>query len=231
MTYCLGIMTHEGLILASDSRTNAGSDDVSVYPKMHKFVLPGERVFVLLCSGSLSLSQSVITLLGRDFKQELVWQRPRRCTMRRASSASRSRQCRPWTGPRWNATAIATTSTSSSAARFVASRMACTDLSAGQSAFGCGGIALLANRRMQVWPADSRPRRPLCQHFARRSYQIRLNLARFDDAIQCHGWAAHRSGSLHCRRVSRSRAIAGWERTTRICVPFACSGSNPCAGR
>ena len=69
MTYCLGIMTHEGLILASDSRTNAGSDDVSVYPKMHKFVLPGERVFVLLSSGSLSLSQSIITLLDRDFKQ------------------------------------------------------------------------------------------------------------------------------------------------------------------
>jgi putative proteasome-type protease len=69
VTYCLGITTHEGLILASDSRTNAGSDDVSVYPKMHKFVLPGERVFVLLCSGSLSLSQSVTTLLYRDFKQ------------------------------------------------------------------------------------------------------------------------------------------------------------------
>ena len=67
MTYCLGIMTHEGLVLASDSRTNAGSDDVSVYPKMHKFVQPGERVFVLLCSGSLSLSQSVVTLLRRDF--------------------------------------------------------------------------------------------------------------------------------------------------------------------
>jgi putative proteasome-type protease len=71
MTYCLGITTHEGLILASDSRTNAGSDDVSVYPKMHKFVLPGERVFVLLSSGSLSLSQSVITLLQRDFKKGL----------------------------------------------------------------------------------------------------------------------------------------------------------------
>jgi putative proteasome-type protease len=62
-------MTHEGLILASDSRTNAGSDDVNVYPKMHRFVLSGERVFILLCSGSLSLSQSVITLLRRDFNQ------------------------------------------------------------------------------------------------------------------------------------------------------------------
>jgi putative proteasome-type protease len=69
MTYCLGIMTREGLVLASDSRTNAGSDDVSVYSKMHRFELPGERTFVLLSSGSLSLSQSVITLIERDFKQ------------------------------------------------------------------------------------------------------------------------------------------------------------------
>jgi putative proteasome-type protease len=67
VTYCLGIMTHQGLVLASDSRTNAGYDDVNICRKMHKFVVPGERVFVLLCSGSLSLSQSVVTLLNRDF--------------------------------------------------------------------------------------------------------------------------------------------------------------------
>jgi putative proteasome-type protease len=69
MTYCLGIMTHQGLVMASDSRTNAGYDDVDVCRKMHQFVQPGERVFVLLSSGSLSLSQSVLTLLDRDFKQ------------------------------------------------------------------------------------------------------------------------------------------------------------------
>jgi putative proteasome-type protease len=69
MTYCLGITTHDGLVLASDSRTNAGSDDVSVYSKMHQFVLPGQRAFVLLSSGSLSLSQSITTLLRRDFDQ------------------------------------------------------------------------------------------------------------------------------------------------------------------
>jgi len=61
-------MTHQGLVLASDSRTNAGYDDVNVCQKMHQFVQPGERVFILLCSGSLSLSQSVVTLLDRDFK-------------------------------------------------------------------------------------------------------------------------------------------------------------------
>ena len=69
MTYCLGIMTREGLVMASDSRTNAGYDQVNVCRKMHTFVLPGERIFVLLTSGSLSLTQSVITLLQDDFQQ------------------------------------------------------------------------------------------------------------------------------------------------------------------
>jgi putative proteasome-type protease len=67
VTYCLGIATQEGLVLASDSRTNAGFDQVNVCRKMFRFVQPGERVFVILTSGSLSISQSVITLLGDDF--------------------------------------------------------------------------------------------------------------------------------------------------------------------
>jgi putative proteasome-type protease len=67
MTYCLGIMTHQGLVMASDSRTNAGYDQVNVCRKMHLFVRDGERVFVILTGGSLSVTQSVITLLRRDF--------------------------------------------------------------------------------------------------------------------------------------------------------------------
>src|SRR5205085_9903340 len=67
MTYCLGIVTHQGLVLASDSRTNAGYDQVNVCRKMHTFERPGERVFIGLTSGSLSLTQSVVTLLRRDF--------------------------------------------------------------------------------------------------------------------------------------------------------------------
>jgi putative proteasome-type protease len=68
MTYCVGIMTREGLVMASDSRTNASYDQVNVCRKMHTFVDLGERVFVLLTSGSLSCSQSIMTLLGRDFE-------------------------------------------------------------------------------------------------------------------------------------------------------------------
>src|SRR3954464_14046496 len=69
MTYCVGIMTREGLGRASDCRTNASYDQVNVCRKMHTFVDPGERVFILLTSGSLSCSQSILTLLGRDFDQ------------------------------------------------------------------------------------------------------------------------------------------------------------------
>ena len=67
MTYCLGILTKHGLVMASDSRTQAGYDQVNASRKMHTFVQPGERVFVVLTSGSLSCTQSVITLLRRDF--------------------------------------------------------------------------------------------------------------------------------------------------------------------
>jgi putative proteasome-type protease len=69
MTYCLGIVTKYGLVMASDSRTNAGYDQVNTVRKMYTFVQPGERVFVTLASGSLSCTQSVITLLKRDFDQ------------------------------------------------------------------------------------------------------------------------------------------------------------------
>jgi putative proteasome-type protease len=67
MTYCLGIVTKYGLVMASDSRTNAGYDQVNTTRKMHTFVTPGDRVFVLLSSGSLSCTQSIVTLLRREF--------------------------------------------------------------------------------------------------------------------------------------------------------------------
>src|SRR5512145_672783 len=67
MTYCLGIITKHGLVLASDSRTNAGYDQINTCRKMHTFVQDGERVFIVLTSGSLSVTQSIVTLLRRDF--------------------------------------------------------------------------------------------------------------------------------------------------------------------
>lgn len=67
MTYCLGIITNDGLVMTSDSRSNSGYDQVNVCRKLTTFVDPGKRTFILLTSGSLSLSQSIVTLLQRDF--------------------------------------------------------------------------------------------------------------------------------------------------------------------
>ncbi len=67
MSYCLGIKTRDGLVMASDSRTSAGADQVNTCQKMYRFEMPGERAFVILTTGSLSGSQSLITLLRTDF--------------------------------------------------------------------------------------------------------------------------------------------------------------------
>lgn len=69
MTYCVGIKTHQGLVFASDSRSNAGIDQIDTCRKLHRFERPGERIFVVLSSGSLSLTQSVVTLLTTDFER------------------------------------------------------------------------------------------------------------------------------------------------------------------
>ena len=67
MTYCLAIKVNDGLVFASDSRTNAGVDYVSTYSKMHVFGGPGERLMVLIASGNLATTQAVINAIQRDF--------------------------------------------------------------------------------------------------------------------------------------------------------------------
>ena len=63
MTYCVGLLLNEGMVLLSDTRTNAGLDNISVYRKMFFFEDPGERVFVILTAGSLSVTQTTISEL------------------------------------------------------------------------------------------------------------------------------------------------------------------------
>ena len=70
MTYCVGILLDEGVVLASDSRTNAGIDRVSTFRKMFTFEKPGERFFALLTAGNLSLTQGVVSLLGEWLNTE-----------------------------------------------------------------------------------------------------------------------------------------------------------------
>jgi putative proteasome-type protease len=63
MTYCVGIRMSEGLIFASDSRTNAGVDNFATFCKMTVFERKAQRALVLLSSGSLAGTQAVISLL------------------------------------------------------------------------------------------------------------------------------------------------------------------------
>jgi putative proteasome-type protease len=68
MTYCVGISLNKGLVLASDSRTNAGADQVRQHGKMHTFGIEGERQFVLLSAGNLATTQAVITRIRQELR-------------------------------------------------------------------------------------------------------------------------------------------------------------------
>jgi putative proteasome-type protease len=63
MTYCVGVLLNEGVILASDSRTNAGVDNFAKFCKMTVFERPGDRVIVLLSSGNLAGTQAIVSVL------------------------------------------------------------------------------------------------------------------------------------------------------------------------
>ena len=67
MTYCCAIKTTAGMVFLSDSRTNAGVDQISTFRKMLIYERPGDRFMVMLSAGNLSISQSVrIARLSTD---------------------------------------------------------------------------------------------------------------------------------------------------------------------
>lgn len=70
MTYCVAIIVDKGLVFASDSRTNAGVDQISTFSKMHTFLGEGDRFFTLLSAGNLATTQSVVTQLKHDIEKE-----------------------------------------------------------------------------------------------------------------------------------------------------------------
>ena len=65
MTYCIGVLLDTGMIFASDSRTNAGVDNIAKFCKMTVFERPGDRAIVLLSSGNLAGTQAVINVLNQ----------------------------------------------------------------------------------------------------------------------------------------------------------------------
>jgi putative proteasome-type protease len=67
MTYCVGMLVRDGLVMISDTRTNAGIDNIASFRKLHVFEEPGERILALASSGNLSITQSVLSLLNEGF--------------------------------------------------------------------------------------------------------------------------------------------------------------------
>ena len=66
MTYCLAMRTIDGIVLLSDTRTNAGVDNVSTYAKLFVFHPTPERTFVLQSAGNLATTQEVLDRIHRD---------------------------------------------------------------------------------------------------------------------------------------------------------------------
>ena len=77
MTYCVATLLDAGMVFASDSRTNAGMDNIASFRKMTVYEREGERVMVLLSSGNLSITQETINSLERNAHavdgRETIW--------------------------------------------------------------------------------------------------------------------------------------------------------------
>lgn len=70
MTYCVALNLKDGLVLASDTRTNAGVDQISIYKKIFKYQTKGERVIFIQCSGNLATTQAVIEHINSNINTD-----------------------------------------------------------------------------------------------------------------------------------------------------------------
>ncbi len=68
MTYCVGMVLDKGLVLMSDTRTNSGVDNISVFRKMFHWTVPGERLIAMMTAGNLASTQAVISRLEERTK-------------------------------------------------------------------------------------------------------------------------------------------------------------------
>ncbi len=68
MTYCVGLRIDSGLVFMSDTRTNAGIDNISTFRKMHIWEKTGDRVIVMMSAGNLATTQAVVSLLDERSK-------------------------------------------------------------------------------------------------------------------------------------------------------------------
>ena len=201
MTYCIGILLNEGLVLASDSRTNAGIDRVSTFRKMHVLEKRGERFFALLTAGNLSLTQGVMSLLGEwldsgDPEKDL-WAVVSMFAAARAVGTA-MREMHKIDGGYLQQHDV----------DFSASFILAGQLKTGQLRlfliYDAGnfieamGDTIYFQWRGEIRQADPRPHHSF-KHEPERRGEMRVDLLRFDHALQCVGRTADRSVGLSAR--------------------------------
>jgi len=82
MTYCVGILVDDGLVMIADTRTNAGVDNIATYKKLHIFEKPGDRFIAIASAGNLGSSQTVISMITEGIENpetghiETIWTQP-----------------------------------------------------------------------------------------------------------------------------------------------------------
>jgi putative proteasome-type protease len=70
MTYCVGMLVEAGLVMVADTRTNAGIDNISVFKKLHILADAGNRLIVAASAGSLSVTQSALSMIEEGLPGE-----------------------------------------------------------------------------------------------------------------------------------------------------------------
>ena len=69
MTYCVGMILNKGIVMMSDTRTNSGVDNISVFRKMFHWRVPGERMIAVMTAGNLATTQAVVSKLEERTKE------------------------------------------------------------------------------------------------------------------------------------------------------------------
>ena len=69
MTYCVALKLDSGLVMMSDTRTNAGVDNISRYRKSFTWEVPGDRAICLMTAGNLSITQGILTRIGEGIRR------------------------------------------------------------------------------------------------------------------------------------------------------------------
>lgn len=70
MTYCIGMLVREGLVMMADTRTNAGVDNISSYRKLRLFGDGARRLIAVCSAGNLSTTQGAIQRMQRGIAND-----------------------------------------------------------------------------------------------------------------------------------------------------------------